>query len=614
MERNRKVREMRDAETLLNIIRDRGRQGLLLERLYRQLYNQSLYLRAYGKLYPNEGATTPGVTPETVDGMSLAKIEAIIAALHQERYRWAPVRRAYIPKTNGKRRPLGIPSWSDKLLQEVIRSLLEAYYEPQFSSHSYGFRPGRGCHTALQEITRKWRGTKWFVEGDLRAFFDKTEHTVLLEILRGKIHDGHFLRLMENLLKAGYFEEWHYHQSHSGVPQGGVVSPILSNLVLDRLDKFIEQTLIPAYTCGHRRRVNLPYRELTTAAGRARKAGDLEAARRLSQQAQAIPSREPNDPDFRRLRYIRYADDFLLGFTGPKAEAKDIKRKLAAFVRDELKLELSEEKTLITHARDGRAYFLGYEVHALHADDQHDHRGQRCINGGIGLRIPERVIRAQCAKYMQHGKPKHLMQRINEHPYSIVAQYQTEYAGVVQYYRLAYNLHRLSKLKWAMERSLVKTLAKKLKVGKTEIYRRFPAQHQTEGFTYKVLEVMVERGEDKAPLVARFGGIPLRWNKWFTISEKTEPIWSGRSEVVQRLLAQECELCGTEGRIEVHHVRKLADLERKGRSGKPQWARIMAARCRKTLVICQSCHNDIHYGRYDGTPPARSKTAHRRAT
>jgi group II intron reverse transcriptase/maturase len=546
--------------------------------------------------------------------MSLAKIEAIIAALRQERYRWTPVRRAYIPKSNGKKRPLGIPSWSDKLLQEVIRSLLEAYYEPQFSTHSHGFRPQRGCHTALQEITRKWRGTKWFIEGDLCAFFDRTEHTVLLDILREKIHDNRFLRLMENLLKAGYLEEWRYHTSHSGVPQGGVVSPVLSNLVLDRLDKFVEQTLIPAHNRGHRRRVNPPYRELTTAAWWARKAGDLETARRLSQQAQAIPSRDPNDPDFRRLRYIRYADDFLLGFVGPKAEAEDIKRKLAVFLHDGLKLELSEEKTLITHARDGHAHFLGYEVHTLHANDQHDHRGQRCINGGIGLRVPERVIRAQCVKYMRYGKPKHLMQRINDNPYSIVAQYQAEYVGVVQYYRLAYNLHRLSKLKWAMERSLVKTLAKKLKVSKTEIYRRFRALHQTEGVTYKVLEVTVDRGEGKAPFVARFGGIPLRWNKWVTISDRTEPIWSGRSEVVQRLLAQECELCGAKDHIEVHHVRKLADLERKGRSDKPKWARIMAARRRKTLVICQRCHQNIHYGRQDGSPPAHSKIAHQRAT
>jgi hypothetical protein len=422
-----------------------------------------------------------------------------------------------------------------------------------------------------------------------------------LNILRESIHDNRFIRLMDSLLKAGYLEEWHYNATFSGTPQGGVISPILSNLVLDKLDKFVEQTLIPAYTRGLRRKTYSPYVALTKAAWQARQAGNLEAARRFSQQAQAIPSRDPNDPNFRRLWYDRYADDTLLGFVGPKAEAEDIKRQLAVFLRDELKLELSEEKTLITHARDEVAYFLGYEIHTLHADDKHDHRGQRCINGAMGLRVPARVIQTQCAKYMRRGKPVHLPQRVNDSAYSIVAQYQAEYRGVVQYYRLAYNLHRLSRLKWIMETSLVKTLAKKFKTTRGKIYKRFKTLHQNEHGVYKVLEITVDRGPHQTPLVARFGGVPLRWNKWVAINDtKTKPIWSKRSEVVERLLAQQCELCGAEDNIEVHHIRKLADLECKGQPGKPEWARVMTARRRKTLVVCQGCHHDIHYGRYDG--------------
>jgi group II intron reverse transcriptase/maturase len=545
---------------------------------------------------------TPGVTPETVDGMSLAKIGNIIKALRQERYRWTPVRRTYIPKSNGRRRGLGMPTWSDKLLQEAIRQLLEAYYEPQFSIHSHGFRPGRGCHTALQEITGHWRGVKWFIEGDICVCFDRIDHTVLLDILREHIHDNRFTRLIDNLLRAGYLEEWYYNNTYSGVPQGGIVSPILSNLVLDRLDKFVEQTLIPAYTRGPRRKTNPPYVALTKAAWQARKAGNLDAARRYSQQAQTMPSREPDDPNYRRLWFCRYADDFLLGFAGPKAEAEEIRRQLAAFLQSELKLELSEEKTLITHARTKTARFLGYEIHTLHADDKHDHRGQRCINGHIGLRVPAQVIQAQCAKYMRRGKPIHFKQRVNDDAYSIVAQYQAEYRGVVQYYRLAYNLHRLSQLKWVAETSLVKTLAKKYKTSRSKIYRRFRALHQNEYGIYKVLEVKVDRGPDKTPLVARFGGVPLRWNKWVAINDRiTIPIWSKRSEVVERLLAQKCELCGAEDNIEVHHIRKLADLERKGQVDKRKWVQAMVARRRKSLVVCQKCHNDIHYGRYDGS-------------
>ena len=591
---------MRTAETVLNIIRDRGQQGRPLERLYRHLYNRDLYLRAYGKLYRNKGAMTPGATPETVDGMSLAKIDTIIEVLRQERYRWTPVRREYIPKQNKKLRALGLPVWSDKLLQEVIRLLLEAYYEPQFSQQSHGFRPGRGCHTALREI-QLWGGAKWFIEGDIRACFDAIDFTVLANILREQVHDNRFLRLVENFLKAGYMEDWKYVNSYSGVPQGGVLSPCLSNLVLDKLDKFVEQTLIPAYTKGRRRKTYPPYVALTKMAWKARQAGDWEAAQRFSQQAQTMPSRDPNDPNFRRLKYCRYADDFILGFTGTKAEAQVIKQHLTMFLREELKLELSAEKTLITHARNDRALFLGYEIHTLHADDKHDHRGQRCINGSIGLRVPKHVIHDHCTNYMRRGKPYHMMQRTNDNVYSIIAQYQTEYRGVVQYYRLAYNLHQLGRLKWVMQQSLVRTLSKKLKISTAKVYKRFKTTHRNEFGTYKVLEAKLKQEAGQHPLVARFGGVPLRYNKWVSINDApTTPIWSGRSGLVERLLAQECELCGANNNIEVHHIRKLADLKRYGQTNPPQWVKQMATRRRKTLVVCRPCHHDIQYGRYDG--------------
>ena len=216
---------MRNAETVLSIIQDRGRRGLPVEDLYRQLYNPDLYLRAYAKLYPNKGALTPGATPETVDGMSQRKIDTLIDALRYERYRWTPVRRTYIQKKSGKLRPLGVPSWSDKLLQEVMRSLLEAYYEPQFSLCSHGFRPGRGCHTALEEIGRRWKGIKWFIEGDICSFFDRIDKQILLQTLREKIHDNRFLRLVEQLFDAGYIEAGIRHPSYSGVPQGSGVTP-----------------------------------------------------------------------------------------------------------------------------------------------------------------------------------------------------------------------------------------------------------------------------------------------------------------------------------------------------------------------------------------------------
>jgi group II intron reverse transcriptase/maturase len=592
---------MQTAVAVLNIIRERGKRGLGLERLYRQLFNRDLFLRAYAKLYPNKGAMTPGSTSETVDGMALAKIDAIIQALREERYHWTPVRRTYITKRNGKRRPLGLPSWSDKLLCEVIRSLLEAYYEPGFSDHSHGFRAGRGCHTALQEITHHWRAVKWFVEGDLSSFFERIDHQILLNILREQIHDNRFIRLLSNLLKTGYLEEWKHHATYSGTPQGSVLSPILSNLVLNKLDWYVERELIPIYNCGKRRRTYAPYVALTKSAWKARKQGDRAAAKVYNQQAQKIPSRDPFHPNFRRLWYTRYADDFALGLCGPKSEAMLIKQQLTTFLEKELKLELNQEKTLITHARTQNAKFLGYEIQAHHADDKHDWRGQRCINASVGLGVPKQVIEKYCKKYMRRGKPVHLPQRMRDSAYSIVATYQTELQGIVQYYRLAHNVSHFSRLKGVMQASLVKTLAGKFRTSVSEIYRRYRAILQTEYGSYKVLEVKVERGEGRPPLVTHFGGIPMRRNQWVTIGDElTRPIWSKRSEIVQRLLAQQCELCGSTEQIEVHHLRKLADLERHGKSNQPEWVRKMAVRKRKTLVVCQKCHNQIHYGRYNG--------------
>jgi retron-type reverse transcriptase len=237
--RDREVCEMQSADAVLSILHERGTRGLPLNRLYRHLFNPQLYLLAYGKIYRNKGAMTPGSTPETVDGMTLEKISSIIAALRAEQYRWTPVRRIYIEKKHSKKlRPLGLPSWSDKLLQEAMRLLLTAYFEPQFSTHSHGFRPERGCHTALNEIYHEWVGTTWFVESDIAQCFDSLDHTTLVHILGEKIHDGRFLRLIETLLQAGYLEQWRYHATYSGSPQGSLLSPILANCYLDKADKF----------------------------------------------------------------------------------------------------------------------------------------------------------------------------------------------------------------------------------------------------------------------------------------------------------------------------------------------------------------------------------------
>jgi len=589
---------MRDAETILGLIHDRGRRGLPLERLYRLLFNRNLYLLAYGRIARNQGAMTPGATPETVDGMTLAKIDAIIAALRCERYRWTPVRRTYIEKKGSKkRRPLGIPAWPDKLLQEVIRLILEAYYEPQFSPTSHGFRPGRGCHTALTEIYHKWIGTKWWIEGDIAQCFDRLDHTVLVTILAETIHDGRFLRLITTLLQAGYLEEWRYHATLSGSPQGSGLSPLLANVYLDKLDRYVETTLLPAYNRGERRRINPPYLRLQDQRQRLKRRGEEAQARTVRRQMQQLPSLDPADPDYRRLRYVRYADDWLLGFAGPRHEAEEIKQQLTVFLRDELKLELSQEKTLITHARTQPARFLGYELVVLNNDQKRDRRGHRSINGQIGLKVPREVVQRKCARYLRRGKATHRPELLHDSAYSIVMQYQQEYRGLVEYYRLAYNLHQLNRLKWLMEWSLAQTLARKLKSSVRKVYRRFQTTLQTEQGPRAGLQVTVQRGEGQRPLIATWGGITLARQPKAVLNDQPIHIWGSHTELEQRLLAGTCELCGSHDEIQVHHVRALKDLRQKGRAKRPEWVKIMAARRRKTMVTCRRCHAAIHAGR-----------------
>lgn len=586
---------MRNAETVLSIIRHRGRRGLPLERVYRLLFNPSLYLMAYGRIYRNAGATTPGVTPENADGMSLAKIERIIERLRHERFRWHPARRIYIEKKNSTRkRPLGMPTWTDKLVQEVIRLILDAYYDPQFSDHSHGFRPERGCHTALSQIRAGWSGTAWFIEGDISQCFDKLDHQVLLSTLAESIHDNRFLRLIGGALKAGFLEGWKLNVTLSGTPQGNIVSPILANIYLDRLDKFVETTLLPAYTRGVKRKRSEQYYRYSYHRDCLRRQGRWREAKQMHRKMQSVPSQVLSDPDFRRLRYVRYADDFLLSFIGPRSEAEEIKRLIREFLRDTLKLELSQAKTLITHARTEAANFLGYEVKIFHDDHKHT-KDRRSINGLIGLRVPKRVIKEKCASYMKNDKPRHKAERRNDSAYSIVSQYQAEYRGVVNYYQMAYNLSQLNRLKWVMETSLLKTLAAKFRSSVSKVFRRYKTQVGTKYGKMRAIQVKVGR-ESKPPLVATWGGIALRWKKGATLDDNPKQVRSGRTELLQRMLADICELCGSEDGCEVHHIRHMKDLERPGRRPKPEWVKRMAARRRKTLVVCKACHRGIHGG------------------
>jgi group II intron reverse transcriptase/maturase len=596
---------VQNAETLLSIIRERGKRGLPLRRVYPLLYNPDLYLRAYARLYANKGAMTPGTTRETVDGMSRQKIDRLIDDLRHERFRWTPVRRVQIPKKNGKLRPLGLPTWTNKLLQEVMRSILEAYFEPQFSDHSHGFRPDRGCHTALSTVQRDWTGTKWFIEGNVKGCFDNISQEILLRILGGRIHDNRFLQLVRRLLQAGYLEDWRYGTTLSGVPQGGVLSPLLSNAYLNELDQFVEQELLPAYNRGTRRREHPHYKLLMQRARRLHRRGRREEARALARLARKLPSQDPDDPTYRRLHYIRYADDWLLGFAGPKAEAEEIKVKLQRFLHDHLKLELSSDKTLITHAGDKAARFLGYEISSMHADDKRDRRDRRSVNGHIMLKVPWEAIRSMCSRYERRGKPNSRTQFIDDADFSIIGRFGAELRGYVNYYLLAHNVGKLYRLKWTMETSMLKTLANKHKSTVMRMAAKYRSHVTTADGRLTCFRAVVEREVGKKPLVAQFGGFAIRRRKDAILIDQRPPVsYTKGSELLKRLQADTCELCGSTIRVEVHHLRKMADLNRHQRKQVPTWFRLMAARKRKTLIACRACHEAIHAGR-----PTRQATS-----
>jgi len=594
---------MQNADTILAIYQKRGTKGLPLENVYKHLLDPELYLRAYGKIYRNAGAMTRGSTKETVDGINLQRIHNIIGLLKLERYRWTPVRRIMIPKAKGGMRPLGIPTWSDKLVQEVLRTLLEAYYEQKFSNLSHGFRPNRGCHTALRQIRECWTGVAWFIEGDIKGCFDNIDHAILLDIIRRDIHDNRLLRLIDGLLKAGYMEDWRYHDSASGTPQGGIISPLLSNIYLNDLDRSVEDTLIPAYTKGKRRKEGRRYKAIRRELRAAEIRKDLNEVRRLIEERRRLPSYDPCEPGYRRLKYVRYADDFLLGFVGPKEEATEIRDRLSEFLLDKLKLTLSAEKTLITHACDEKAKFLGHEITVSKTGSQISSDGRRAANGKIALLMPRKVVDKYRERFSRSGKAIHNTELLPETTYTIVSRYQAVLQGLYNYYCMAFNVgKRMGQIRWILERSLTKTLAHKLQCSVPRIYRKF----EIEVLGRKVLRATLER-PDKDPLVATFGGIPFTRKPqgmggadfvfrmaWFTPA-------GPRSELVQRMLTGVCELCGADDTpVQVHHIRKLADLDKPGRRPKASWEKIMSARKRKTLVACESCHRAIHAGRYDG--------------
>lgn len=600
---------MRSPERVLNSLNEHSKDSSYkFERLYRILFNEELFYVAYQKIASNGGSTTKGSDGRSIDGMSLARIETLIASLKDESYQPHPSRRVHIPKKNGKTRPLGIPAFEDKLVQEVVRMILEAIYEGHFETTSHGFRPKRSCHTALLHIQKTFSGAKWFIEGDIKGFFDNIDHDVLVGILRERISDDRFIRLIRKFLKAGYVEDWTFHNTYSGMPQGGIVSPILANIYLDKLDKYVKE-YIQHFDKGTKRRPGKESNNLANERKRTvrklkkikdgtEKAALVARLKAIEQERAAFPSGDEMDGSYRRLKYIRYADDFILGVIGSKEDALRIKEDIKSFLSESLALELSEEKTLITHTGKS-AKFLGYEITVTRNNHQRrDVQGRlrRTYGKRVRLNVSMATLRDKLLEYgameikLRNGKeiwkPKCRSGLIFNDDLEILDRYNRETVGFCNYYLIANNCVVLHNFRYIMEYSMYKTFAGKYRSTVRKINKK-----------YRLNKLFTVKYEQKGVIKSRtfYKTSFKRRTTAFNGSCDIEPYSIAdvsRTNLTDRLKAEKCELCGATGKLIMHHVRNLKDLK-----GKESWKRLMSARKRKTIALCPSCHRLRHLGK-----------------
>ena len=600
---------MRSPERVLNSLNEHSKDSSYkFERLYRLLFNEELFYVAYQKIASNGGSTTKGSDGRSIDEMSLARIETLIASLKDESYQPHPSRRVHIPKKNGKTRPLGIPAFEDKLVQEVVRMILEAIYEGHFETTSHGFRPKRSCHTALLHIQKTFNGAKWFIEGDIKGFFDNIDHDVLVGILRERISDDRFIRLIRKFLKAGYVEDWTFHNTYSGMPQGGIVSPILANIYLDKLDKYVKE-YIRHFDMGTKRRPGKESNDLANERKRTvrklkkvkdgtEKAALVARLKAIEQERAAFPSGDEMDGSYRRLKYIRYADDFILGVIGSKEDALRIKEDIKSFLSESLALELSEEKTLITHTGKS-AKFLGYEITVTRNNHQRrDVQGRlrRTYGKRVRLNVSMATLRDKLLEYgameikLRNGKeiwkPKCRSGLIFNDDLEILDRYNRETVGFCNYYLIANNCVVLHNFRYIMEYSMYKTFAGKYRSTVRKINKK-----------YRLNKLFTVKYEQKGVIKSRtfYKTSFKRRTTAFNGSCDIEPYSIAdvsRTNLTDRLKAEKCELCGATGKLIMHHVRNLKDLK-----GKESWKRLMSARKRKTIALCPSCHRLRHLGK-----------------
>lgn len=597
---------MRNPEQVLKTPNKHGKiSDYKFERLYRILFNEQMFYVAYQRIYAKPGNMTSGTDGKTIDQMSIHRIDNIIKLLKDESYKPNPAKRVYIPKKNGKKRPLGIPSFEDKLVQEVVRMILEAIYEEVFENTSHGFRSNRSCHTALTHIQKTFTGTKWFIEGDIKGFFDNIDHNVLIEILRKRISDERFLRLIRKFMNAGYIEEWEYHNTYSGTPQGGIISPILANIYLDMFDKYMNEYTTD-FNKGKERHLTREYRTLSDKMHKLRVESEemqdvvrkvqLEKEyEKLRRERLNVTCRDCMDDTFKRLRYVRYADDFLIGVIGSKGDCVRVKSDIAQFMQKQLKLEMSQEKTLITNAQES-AKFLGFEVSVRKSNATKRNRDNvpvRNFNGKVVLKVATETTRNKLETYnaitykMANGKQiwfaKYRGQLIKKNVEDIVARYNSEIRGFYNYYCIANNVsYAASKFGYIMEYSMYHTIAAKTNSTLSKVIDKYKRNNDF------IVPYSDAKGNTRYRVFYNNGFKRKPPSSFTDMDNLPYIITVPAPTLVERLKAEICELCGKTESTVMHHVRSLNLLK-----GESDWDKLMLRRRKKTLVVCESCNAKI---------------------
>lgn len=573
--------------------------------IFRILNNDEIWLAAYEKLKSNKGAITPGSTPQTMDGMSLARLKRLKEQVCSEQYNFKNVKLTYIPRADGRKRPLGLPTANDKIVQEVIRLILEAIYEPVFSELSFGFRSGRGCHDALAHVEEKFRWVDYVIEGDIEQAYPTINHHILIKILNKRIKDPRFVRLIWKLLRCGVLIEERSVLLKKGMPQGSIASPILSNIYYHELDEFIQKIMINTSTPKSDLKSSA-YKSLEHQISKINKEMKSHeqhsyARQELAKKLKALRTKRLETPSLKdkaiRIEYVRYADDWMIGVAGDKDLVIKIKNDVDYFMKNTLEQRLSPTKTMITNLRVGNVNFLGYEIFLPKNRPIREYKGKgvRTIRRGqpeLRFDIPVANVTKRLAEKGYLKKLKNEIRPISRASYAvledqvIVSHYRSLWLGIFNYYSGCTNRGRLQYIHYLLHMSCAMTLGHRHRLSCSKIFKKhgkgltikIPDTKKTVSFPYKTTWRLSEK-------------------KWYKGKRISFTLDRYANIVARSSIGLPCIICDSNiGLCEMHHVKHVRKQGFRYKGFRHQ----MALLNRKQVPLCKDCHRKVHAGLYDG--------------